>query len=146
MEIMQNDGKGSYGVRVTFTPASELPDRPSEAAGIFVKRENDAIFVGTGEIELNVEVDKTGKRAVSANHTGPVIETVITQDTRLYKDVTKIEVEPSARETGQQVVQQKVQSVDSLEEIGENTEFQVWGEQRGDRIVAQVVVYRPMAE
>ena len=64
----------------------------------------------------------------------------------ITKDVTKVEVEPSARESGEQVVQQKLQPVDSLEEVGENTELEVWGERRGDRVVAEVVVYRLMDE
>lgn len=146
MEIVQDDGSGPVGVRISFKPAPELPDRASEATGLFVKREDDAIFVGTGEIELDVQVDDTGKRNVVTNHSGPVIEAVITQDTLLYKDVTKIEVEPSAKESGEQVVQQLVQGVDSLEEVGENAELQVWGERRGDRVVAEVVVYRMMDE
>jgi hypothetical protein len=146
MEIVNDDGSGPVNVRITFKPAPELPQRVSEANGLFVKREDDAIFVGTGEIEVDIQVDDSGKRTVSADHSGPEIEAVVTQDTILYKDVTKVEVESSARESGEQVVQQKLQPVDSLEEVGENTELEVWGERRGDRIVAEVVVYRLMDE
>ena len=142
MEIVQDDGSGPFNVRVTFKPAPELPQRVSEANGLFVKREDDAIFVGTGDIEVDIQVDGSGKRTVAANHSGPEIEAVVTQDTILYKDVTKVEVEPSARESGEQVVQQKLEPVDSLEEVGENTELEVWGERRGDRVVAEIFVFR----
>lgn len=147
MEIVENDGSGPFGVRVSFEPAPELPDRPAEISGIFVRREDDSIFVGTGEIELDVEVDgNTGKRTVTANHSGPVVEVVVAQDTTIYKDITKIEVGPEARESGEQKVQQVVQPDASLDQVAENTEFEVWGERRGDRVVAEVVVYRLIGE
>ena len=44
------------------------------------------------------------------------------------------------------LLQQAVKPAGSLEEIGENTELQVWGERRGDRVVAEVLVYRLLNE
>jgi hypothetical protein len=32
--------------------------------------------------------------------------------------------------------------VDSLDEVGPNSELQVWSKRRGDRVVAEVLVYR----
>jgi hypothetical protein len=67
---------------------------------------------------------------------------VVSRDTLIYRDTTEIEVEPSARQSGETTVQQTVEPVDSLAEIGENMEIQAWGDQRGDRLVAEVLVYR----
>jgi hypothetical protein len=50
--------------------------------------------------------------------------------------------EPGSRKSGEMTIQQVIRPIDSLEEIGENTELQIWGEKRGDRVVAQVLVYR----
>jgi hypothetical protein len=147
MELVRDDGNGAVGVRVSIEPASELPDEPAEISGIFVRREDDSIFVGTGDIELSVEVDKnTGQRSVATDHSGPVVEVVTTQETAIYKDITNIEIEPSAQQSGEQKIQQVVQPDSSLAEVDENTELQVWGERRGDRVVAELVVYRPVGE
>lgn len=145
IEMAVNDGSGAVGVRITFESAPELPDRPAEAGGIFVRRQDNSIIVGTGDIELDAEVDgATGKKTLTANHSGPEIEAVVTHDTVIYRDVTEIEVTDEGRQRGQQVIQQVVQPVDSSEEVGENTELQVWGQRRGDRVVAEVLVYREL--
>ena len=142
MEIVTDDGSGPLSLRITFEPAPELPDRPAETAGVFVKREDNSIFVGTGDIGLDIEVDETGKETIALEHSGPVVEVVVSQETVVYHDVTEIDIEPSARESGEKTIQQIVEPAASVEEIGENIELQVWGERRGDRIVAEVLVFR----
>jgi hypothetical protein len=145
MEIISDDGNGPFSLRLTFTPAPELPDRPAETSGVFVKREDNSLFVGTGDIEMDVEVDgATGQETVALNHSGPEVEVVVSHDTLIYHDVTKIDVEPSARNSGEQTIQQVVEPAASVDEIGSpaRTELQVWGERRGDRVVAAVLVYR----
>jgi hypothetical protein len=144
METVIDDGSGPVGVRITFKPAAELPQRPAEAAGIFVSRQDNSFIVGMGAIEVDVEVDATGKETLNASHNGPEIEVVVTHDTVLYKDVTEIEMTDEGRQSGQQTIQQVVQPIDSTEAIGKNTELQVWGQRRGDRVVADVLVYQEL--
>lgn len=143
-EIAIDDGSGPISLRVRIEPAPELPDRPAEASGIFVRRQDNSIFVGTGAIELDVEVNgNTGESSVSLSHSGPEIEVVVTRDTVIYRDETDMSFgEPGSRKSGEMTIQQVIRPIDSLEEIGENTELQIWGEKRGDRVVAQVLVYR----
>ena len=95
------------------------------------------------DLEVMVEVDDTGEREVSFEHSGPEVEVVVSRDTILYQDVTRyVPDDPAARKSSERTVQQVVKPIDSLEEIGQNAEMEVWGERRGDRIVAEVVVYR----
>ena len=142
MQIINDDGSGPVALNIRIEPAPELPDRPAETAGLFVRRQDNSLIVGTGNITLDVEVDgATGEETVTTNHTGPEVEVVVSRDTVIYHDITEIDVEPSARQSGEMTVQQVVEPVDSLAEIGENTEVQAWGEKRGDRVVAEVLVY-----
>jgi hypothetical protein len=144
MEIMADDGSGPVPYRIRFAPAPELPDRPAEVGGIFLRRQDDSLFVGTGAIIADVEVNgDTGEEQFSLSHDGPEVEVVVTHDTAIFHDVTEFSpVDLPQDESGESVVQQRVKPVDSLEAVGANTELQVWGERRGDRVVAQVLVYR----
>jgi hypothetical protein len=144
MEMVTDDGSGPVSLRIRIEPARELPDRPAEAAGVFVRRQDNSIFVGTGNIELDVEVNgNTGERTVSLSHSGPEMEVVVTRDTIIYREETEISPDSSgSRKSGEMTIQQVIKPADSLEEVGENSELQVWGERRGDRVVAEVLVYR----
>lgn len=143
--MVSDTGGGPVSVSLDIKPAPELPATPAEVNGLFVNREDNSIFVGTGEIEFMVELDQaTGQKQSSANYSGPVLEVVITKDTNIYRDETGFP-EPGSAAGGKQTIQQVVKPVDSLEELGEqtkNTEVQVWGTRSGDRVVAQVFVYR----
>ncbi len=142
LSIVNDDGSGPVALNITFEPAPELPDRPAEGGGIFVRREDNSYFVGTGEIELDVEIDASGKETISTNHSGPVLEAVINHDTLIYRDETALDIDSSARESGEISIQQVVKPTDSLTEVSEGTELQVWGRRSGDRIIAEVLVYR----
>jgi hypothetical protein len=91
-----------------------------------------------------VEVDgSTGEQKVNLGHSGPEIEVVVSRDTIVYRDETEMPTaNPETMKSGEQTIQQVIRPVDSLDEIGQNAELQVWGTKRGDRVVAEVVVYR----
>lgn len=147
MVIGQKGGGGPVSFSLDIQPAPELPPTPPEVNGLFVRREDNSIFVGTGEIKLSVMIDQaTGERQSSSSYSGPVLEVVITRETTLYRDETGFP-EPGQASGGKQTIQQVVKPVDSLEALGEdtkNTEIQAWGTRSGDRVVAQVLVYRPL--
>jgi len=150
MEIVSDDGSGPVSLRIEVEPSHELPDRPAQVNGVFVRRQDNSIFVGTGAIELDVEVEvKDGReeRTVTTHHSGPEVEVVTTRDTIIYRDET--DISPGAlgsRKSGEIAIEQVIRPTDSLEEVGEHTELQVWGDRRGDRVVAEVVVYRLLNE
>lgn len=149
-QVVIMGGKGSGGpvqIDLEFQSAPELPPTPPEVAGVFDRREDNSIFVGTGAIMVNMEVDgRTGEKQLNTSYTGAVVEVVVTRETTLYYDETKIP-SPTGLSGGKQTVQQVVTPVDSLQELdfnNENIEIQAWGERRGDRLVAQVFVYHPI--
>ena len=149
MIVEKDDGNGAtaIGVSIIVLPAESLPNRPSEAGGVLLRREDNTIIVGTGDIELNVDVDgNTGQRQVSLTSNGPEIEVVITANSNLYEDVTDMEIDPeSIPASGEVQLQQEIAPLDSLESLGENVEVEVWGSRSGDRITAEIVVFRDVS-
>ena len=138
--------QGFGPVRIKFENAPEIPDGNPNAAGLFVRRDGDTLFLGTGNVEVDVEVEVTnGDRQSSTNSTydGPVIEVVITDETLVYKDDTRIVLDDpeAAAEDGSATVQRTVILVESLDDMAENTEVKIWGSWDGDRVIADVLVF-----
>ncbi|HYO26126.1 MAG TPA: hypothetical protein VEQ85_14380 [Lacipirellulaceae bacterium] len=106
MVLAVNDGSGPVSVRISIVPAPELPDRQSDASGLFARREDNSLFVGTGNIEVGVEVDgATGERTFSATSSGPEVEVVVTGDTVIYRDDAEISPGESAgRKNGERTI------------------------------------------
>ena len=144
---IENDG-APVAIQTTILPAPELPDEPSAAFGVLVSREDDKLIVGTGNIELEVDVEvdpATGKETATflPSTDGPQLEVVLTADTIVYKDVTDLSLQPG-QESGEREVVQAVRQVDSNDDVTGSLEIEVWGEKRGDRIVATLLVYGPL--
>jgi hypothetical protein len=136
--LVTKDGKGGgFNVRLQVKPAPELPQTPVEAKGIFVRRDDRSIFIGTGQVTMMVKKDTSGQANASANYDGPVAEVVVSPDTQVYRDTTKL---PDNPPSGDVTLQQTVEP-GSLDEIGPNSMLTVWGNRSGDRIVAQTLVY-----
>ncbi|MEZ4510527.1 MAG: hypothetical protein R3C62_01515 [Chloroflexota bacterium] len=139
------DGGAPIAVQTTILPAAELPTEPAAASGILVRREDNSLTVGTGGIEVNVEVQvdgDTGQQTAQAvpRATGPELEVIVGRNTTLYLDVTDYSLSDSG-ESGERSVQQQVRQVDSLEDLPENAEIQAWGSRSGDRVTADVLVF-----
>ncbi len=134
---------GGKRVRVNIDdilPAKELPKTPADVRGLFDHRQNNSIFVGTGNVAMTVMKDQSGQVHTSSSHSGPVVEVVVTNQTTIYKDVTAEQFNgpPPQGQKIQQVVQPG-----SLDEVGQNSTLTVWGRQTGDRYIADVLVYTP---
>ena len=87
-------------------------------------------------------VDDSGKVATSAGEGAQQVEVVITSDTIIYKDVPPMPA--GGPPLGGGKMQQKVEP-GSLDEIGGNSFVIAWGEKRGDRLIARVLLYsRPV--
>ena len=132
----QNDGGGlkdmvdtaarGGATVIELNPADVLPDSPSTLFGIVDHCRDNSIFVT--QLPPLDQIIATGEA-----EKGPIVEIVVLNDTSIYKDVTSGEVEDGA-------VQEKV-ALGFVEEIGSGNLISVWGEQRGDRIVADIVKY-----
>jgi hypothetical protein len=147
IENVMDTGNGPVSVKITTMAAPELPDSPSDVNGVFARRQDNSLIVGTGNINLNVEIRRTAGGAIEPNVSltadGPEIEVVVTHDTVIYREETE---EPGGDggnvKGGEYTVQQVLRQVDSLDELGKNTEIIAWGDRKGDRVVADILVYR----
>ena len=151
--VMQSVKVGSDGaavsVQTTIIPAAELPPEEAAAFGIVLNHQDDVLTVGTGAIELAVEVKvdaATGQEQTSVvpSTNGPELEVVLTHDTLLYRDITDVEGQ-TPDESGEVTIIQEIRPVTDSGAIEEQMEVQVWGERRGDRIVADVLVFGLLA-
>lgn len=148
MQEVIDNGSGPVSVRTTFLPAPELPAEPLAAAGIVLSRQDNSVMLGTGNIDVRVEAEidpATGQesRSVVPSTDGPELEIVIGPDTVLYRDVTDFSAD-APPESGERTVQQVVRPAGSADAIEPQMEMQVWGERRGDRVIATVVVFGPV--
>ena len=154
MEKRIDDGSGlveqSVEVRIETLPSADLPNTPVAASGIFAGREGDDIILGTGSIEADLDIrvynDEEPVRTLTLSHDGPEVIVEVGPQTAIYRETTQMpdyhDPETEVPESGLIVVQQEVVRVDSADEIGPNMELQVWGELQGDRVQADVLVYR----
>ncbi len=148
MQTVIDNGSGPISVRTTLLPAPELPADPADAAGIVTSRQDNSIMLGTGNIDVAVEVQvdaATGQesRSVIPRTDGPELEIIIGPDTVLYRDVTDYQADMPG-ESGEREVQQVVRPAGSADTIEPQMEMAVWGERRGDRVIADVVVFGPI--
>jgi hypothetical protein len=75
-------------IKIDMAAAPELPKTPETVNGVFVRREDNSFFVGTGNLKLSMTMEQNGGGVVNADYDGPVIEVVVTRDTLIYKDET----------------------------------------------------------
>ena len=141
--MMKSGGQGASGsqVSVQIERAKELPEAEPDATGLFAERKDNSIFVSIGH-SFMVQVDKDGTVNTQTDGNGQQLEIVVTSDTTIYKDATQmgdIITQPADGKLQQQV------APGSLDEIGANSFVSAWGERRGDRVIAKVLMYsQPM--
>jgi hypothetical protein len=141
--IFSLDENGGKNVRINvddILPAKELPQTPADVRGLFDRRQDNSIFIGTGQVTVGVERDQSGKVETTSHHDGPVVEVVVTAQTKIYKDVTMRQFEGAPPE-GQKI--QQVLESGSSDEIGQASLLTVWGKKTGDRFIAEILVYSP---
>ena len=117
-------------------PAPELPKTAADARGIFVRRQDNSIYIGTGKVQLSIQVKPGSTPQTGSSYDGPLVEVVATANTKIYRDDTDL---PDVSSTDTKI-QQKVSPGD-LNEVGQNTTINAWGKKVGDRLVADVILY-----
>lgn len=142
---MIRTGKGSgqglstSSTSVQIEPSKELPERRSDASGMISEIKDRSLFVRTGT-QFMVMMNEKGEAAADIADEGPTVEVVVTDDTQIYKDVT---FENGVPDNGENVtVQQKVEPVD-FSDIEDQAMVSIWGSKRGDRLIAEVIMYSP---
>jgi hypothetical protein len=117
-------------------PAPELPKTAADARGVFVRRQNNSIYVGTGKVQLSIQVKPGGTPQTGSSYDGPLVEVVATANTKIYRDETDLPDQPANATK----IQQKV-SPGTLDEVGQNSMINAWGKKTGDRLIADVILY-----
>jgi hypothetical protein len=128
-----------FGPRnVTFQISDRLPSPTPDINGIFVRRENNSIYIGTGNIQFHAkrESDDQPFEFVSS-YDGPVVEVLITRDTEILCEVNEIRAPNQKPVNG--MIKQIVEPV-SDDRIVADTAIWVWGEQQGDRYLARTIL------
>lgn len=134
---LQN-GSPSTGEGRELIPAPELPTADPNITGVFVRRQNNSFFVGTGNITGSKQAGPNGAPQITLGYDGPVLEVVVTTNTKIYSDVTAQNSQNRPR-NGTPIQQRVVPG--NLEEIDHNTIVNAWGNKSGDRLIADVLLY-----
>ncbi len=135
--VLAGGAVGKQSVSVQLERAKELPEAAPDVTGLFSERKDNSIFVTIGD-KFMVRVDKNGTVNTQTDGNGQKLEVVVTSDTTVYKNVTQlinVKTQPSDGKIQQQV------EPGSIDEIGANSIVSAWGERRGDRVIAKVLVY-----
>lgn len=136
---MGSDGQAKYQiVDVDTERAKELPDRPSDLTGLLIRAENNSVYIGVGA-RRDFGFSATGSGDYDASDFDAIVEVVVTHSTELYKDVTGVHSLDPEQKPGP--IRQKVAPLD-LDEFGGQGLIMAWGERRGDRMIADVVLCR----
>ncbi len=137
--VLNGGPGGARGISLHLNPAKELPTTQPTTNGLFVKRQDQSIFIGTGKVTMSAKAGPGGSD-VSSNYDGPVVEVVITHATKVYQDITDM-TPPGDQKSGDFTLQQVVKP-GSLDDLGTNSMVTVWGQKQGDRFIADVIVFR----
>jgi hypothetical protein len=135
---------GTMAISANVIPAEELPKTSPEGMGSFVERKDNTIVLqpiplhtGAGGV---VKPDSEAEAAVGAPadlNSAPVVEIVVTNETIIYQETTQLSGPPSGEtETIQQTVEES-----TLDHLDSQSMVTVWGRKKGDRIIAEVLLY-----
>ncbi len=137
--LLATSGRGGLfdrreGDRPNFqiVPAAELPTTPPNVRGVVTQRTDNTILVA----ERSVFGPNGGANQAQANP-APQIEVVVTNDTALYHDITRANLNEGAPGG---TIQQKLEA-GALNGINANSRITVWGDQSGQQLTARVLVY-----
>jgi hypothetical protein len=133
-------GKGDTLHLLKLTPAPELPIIHADLIGLVFNVQDNSIFVDSGKTSISTGDGPSASGGATSTPSGPLIEVVVSQSTVIYRDITLDHVpEPQPGTTTITGVQQVVELTD-ISSIAQNSELQVWGSKRGDRLIAETIV------
>lgn len=121
--------------RLDVKPAKELPTTQPDEMGLFVERKDNSVFIGTGDVKVAAKAEPGKEPKFDSSFSGPKVEVVVSSNTVVYKDTTKLNEEDPGAE-----VQQTVE-LSTIDEITQQSSISVWGRKAGDRIIADVIVF-----
>lgn len=136
-KVRIGSGNGEI-TEVDFVKAEEEPEEPPDVVGVYVRRQDNSIFVDETDGGFTLASNEDGTLSVT-NATGKISEIVVTTETIVNVDLTLEHLDEAIAEG---VLRQKLEP-GTVEEIGDLSFVRAWGEMRGDRLVAGVLAYTP---
>jgi len=154
----------SGGIEIDFTDAEEIPKTDPELVGLVTAVDGDTftvqefsmnnalgmigesgVIVQSIEIEITEELDELPVAEFMGSE-GHFTEVIITHDTEIcrdttFKDIVVISPGDKPPDLPDEIVIEVEPS--SADEIGTNSMVTVWGERRGDRVIANVILFQP---
>ncbi len=128
------NAQGMQTFDMEMESAKEIPQTEPDVAGLLARRSDNSIFVTTGQVVMAVGMNPDGTLSVQGSADGPEVEVVIPHTAQIYVDTTEFDLGGGGK---------TMQTVEpgSVDEIGENSMISVWGDRRGDRVIAHTVLY-----
>ncbi len=145
VEEVINGETHSGVVQVKNEEADGLPDISADVDGVFLSYDADTVMIGTGNIEVEVEVEQVNDQepvmAVSAAHSGPDVAVRITDATIVYEDTTP-DPQPTFDEidAGEMTLKRTI-ALGDLTNLADNMLIRAWGTMDGETLVAEILVY-----
>lgn len=136
-EMITGRGPGK-NISIERKPAEELPDRDPDINGEVTEVKDNSLMV-TPVGDIRVTVNQDGETSKDVEYLGAAMEVVVTQETKVYLDVTNRE-HPLEEATGESMVIEQALEDAELSQIGAGGLVTVWGYKRGDRLIAETVV------
>ncbi len=137
--VLATSGRGGLfnrpeGERPNFqiVPAAELPTTQPNVRGSVVQRTDKTISV----VERS-GFGPNGEANQAQSNTSSQIEVVVTNDTTIYHDITRANLNEGAPSG---TIEQKLET-GSLDGINPNSRITVWGDQSGQQLTAKILVY-----
>jgi len=155
-------GSGKTSIQIQMTPAPELPTARADLIGQVTSIQDNSIFVsemskasgGGNMVIVGKDISGSGGSSndsgpsteqAAPTPSGPVTEVVVSQSTVIYRDTTMNSVpRPQPGSSTNMTVQQTVELTD-VSSIAQDNLVQVWGQKRGDRLIADTIVVMGMA-
>lgn len=123
-------------VIVTLDKAFELPEGPADAWGVLLNQSGNALLIGKFSTRL---VD--GERACAPPEGGKMLKIFLKESTHYVEDATDFNQAKVKDESNDLHVQQVLRSVPKLDKLPQCASLLVWGEQQGDGIIADVILF-----
>ncbi|MBN1314633.1 MAG: hypothetical protein JXA42_04170 [Anaerolineales bacterium] len=129
------DQSGRQMFTINLEESEELPDKEPDVIGFFSHWEDNSLYVNESDGGAFIVAAEDGE--ISTNAGSKETEVVLTKETIVYRDATFDNLDASS--SGGEFKQ--ILKPGSVDEIGEMSPVLAWGEKRGDRLVAKVLVY-----
>ena len=153
VEQVIKDGDGNETivaglVTVDFENPPEVPQVAADAEGIYVEHEGERVTVGTGNIAVEVEIEQINDQepvmAVSAVHSGPEVEFMVSPDATIYLETTaQPKPTPAEVEAGQMTMLRTFEP-GSLTDLDKNSIIEAWGREENGTLVADTLIISPI--